>query len=1035
DAQAHEVLLALQTQDKLSNPNRYKFSTDQFYLKSPEEMSKLFPEIPEAFSNTYEIAKRCGGKIKIKNDAQMPSPGVPKFDFSEEKHKELIEKIKNWVKTDDGKAKFWSAKIDKEGENSPEFYNALKEAEYLTEIAYEGAKKLYKNPLEKEVVERLEYELETIIKMGFQGYYLIVRDFLKKADELEILRGVRGSAAGSLVCYCVEISNVDPLRFGLFFERFLNPERVSLPDVDSDFAEDKRQDILNYCRDKYGKENFCQIVNFGTMQAKMAVKDVARTMEIPLNEANILAKLIGDGLSAANDLEDKKAEKDKNYQRIKTGDLTIKQAIEANEELKTKIRENPQYEELFKYAIKFEGLARQPGVHAAGVVIAPSDVRNWTPVSKQAGDDKPVVSQFDMHYIEDCGMIKMDFLGLRTLTLLKDATDLIKLNHKKTIDLWKDIDENDEFTFKEIFQKANTVEIFQFESPGMRKYLKQLKANSIEDLTAMTAMYRPGPMDNIEPLIETKHGKRKITYHHPKLAPILDVTYGFIVYQEQVMSIAREIGDFTMGQADELRKAMGKKLHDKMEEMHPKFIEGAKRKNIEEKTAEKIWADMEKFASYGFNKAHACVYAHISYQSAYLKAHFPTEYMAAVVTSRMGQSDKFVTARNEAERMGIKILPPNINVSQKICAIQGKNIVVGFNAIKGVGEKAADNIVNARNELGRNFENFFDFCANVDLSIVNKTAIESLIYSGAFDCFAMTRSQHFEVIEAANAYGRAIKEEKTSNQVSMFGGVQDVITPPKIPNLEEWNFDYKLQCERAVLGFYASGSPLDKYKYEIDGISTLKLGLEKGENDENGFEDNENSFSNGVKFSNLMKLHETTQSIAGIITDRKVLSSKKDGRSFAFLTLEDIYGIKSEIALWADKYSAYSEFTQKDKIIVVKGRTSVEIGENEKESESAENGVSVKITADKIIPIEDARSFLNKVHLELSLDKLKEENLDEIVKICANQKGDCSLSVHFVSESGSEFELKSQNVKVNNSYVFLDKLNAHSSVNSVWLSQ
>jgi DNA polymerase-3 subunit alpha len=512
DAQAHEVLLALQTQKKLSDPNRYKFSGDQFYLKSPEEMSKLFPEIPEAFTNTYEIAKRCGAKIKIKNDPQMPSPGVPEFEFSEEKHKNLLEKIDKWIKADN-KARYWSTKINEEGEYTNEFFNGLKEAEYLTQIAYEGAERIYKKPLAGNIVERLDYELETIIKMGFQGYYLIVRDFLKKADELEILRGVRGSAAGSLVCFCVEISDVDPLKFGLFFERFLNPERISLPDVDSDFAEDRRQDIINYCREKYGKENFCQIINFGTMQAKMAVKDVARTMEIPLNESNSLAKMVGDS--------------------------TIKNAVETNEELKRMIEGNPQYQNLFKYAQKFEGLVRQPGVHAAGVVIAPSDVRNWTPVSKQAGDDKPVVSQFDMHYIEDCGMIKMDFLGLRTLTLLKDATDLIKLNHKKTIDLWKDIAENDDFTFKEIFQKANTIEIFQFESPGMRKYLKQLKATSIEDLTAMTAMYRPGPMDNIEPLIETKHGKRKITYHHNKLAKIPDVTYGFIVYQEQVMSIAR----------------------------------------------------------------------------------------------------------------------------------------------------------------------------------------------------------------------------------------------------------------------------------------------------------------------------------------------------------------------------------------------------------------------------------------------------------------------------------------------------------------
>ncbi|MDR0303347.1 MAG: DNA polymerase III subunit alpha [Chitinispirillales bacterium] len=1033
DSEAHEVLLALQTQKKLSDPNRYKFSADQFYLKTPEEMAKLFPEIPEAFSNTYEIAKRCGEKIKLKSDPQMPSPGVPKFEFPEEKHKDVIEKINGWIEADKMKDGFWAKKTGENKERTKEFLVALEEAEYLTQIAYEGARQIYGEPLQDGVVERLEYELDTIIKMGFQGYYLIVRDFLKKADELEIFRGVRGSAAGSLVCYCTEISSVDPLRFGLFFERFLNPERISLPDVDSDFAEDRRQDIINYCREKYGKENFCQIINFGTMKAKMAVKDVARTLEIPLNEANELAKMVGEGLKSAEVIESEKERKDKSYERVKKEELFIKHAIEANAELKKKIDENPSYKNLFKYAQKFEGLVRQPGVHAAGVVIAPGDVRNWTPVSKQAGDDKPIVSQFDMDYIEKSGMIKMDILGLRTFTLLKDAIELIKINHKKSIDMWKDIPENDELTYKEIFQKGNTAEIFQFESPGMRKYLKQLKANSLEDLTAMTAMYRPGPMDSIETLIETKHGRRKTSYAHPKLATILDVTYGFIVYQEQVMSIAREIGGFSMGQADELRKAMGKKIKAKMDEMNPKFIEGAKKQNISENTAEAIWAHMEKFASYGFNKAHACVYAHISYYSAYLKAHYPMEYMAAVITSHMGKNEKFAAARNEAQRMGINILPPNINISLKICVIQGKDIVVGFNAVKGVGQKAADNIVLCRNELKRNFENIFDFCANVDLSVVNKKALESLIYSGAFDCCGSARSQNFEAVEEAILYGKKIREEKESNQISIFCETGEKIGVPKLPNVIEWNMDDKLQREKDALGFYASGSPLDKYKYEIDGITTFKL-----DSEEDG--DTENSDSSKVYSSNLMNKNGTIQTVAGIVVSKKELSSKKDGRIFAFITIENIFGTKFEITVWSDKYEIYSNVLNEGNIIAVKGKLKVEIentrDDDSKEEDDAENDeYKVSVIAEKIIHINEVRKYLKEVHAELSIDSLNEKEIEEMMNCCNEQNGDCSLFFHIVSENDRELKIKSQNIKVNNSNEFLKKLTDLPSVISVRLKQ
>ena len=1051
DADSHEVLLALQTQTKMNDEKRFKFPTPHFYLKDPAEMANLFPDLPEAFTNTYEIAKRCGGKVKLKNDPQMPSPGVEPIKFPEEKHDALLKKINSWVKDDKGKeednqkAKYWGKKLTENGEQTQEFLNGLEEAEYLSQIAFEGAERIYGEQLKdetfrKKVFDRLEYELDVIIKMGFQGYYLVVRDFLKKADELGIFRGVRGSAAGSLVGYCVEISNVCPLKYELFFERFLNPERISLPDVDSDLAEDRRQEIIDYCREKYGKENVCQIVNFGTMKSKMAVKDVARTLDIPLDISNRLTKLVGDGLELADTLEAEKEKKNKEYKRIKKEKLTIKEALAASDELQKMIKENVQLEDLFKYAIKFEGLTRQPGVHAAGVVLAPGDVRNWAPLAKQAGE-KPVVSQFDMHFIEDCGMIKMDILGLRTLTLLKNAIDLIKLNHGKEIDPWKDIPFDDEFVYKEIFYKANTIEIFQFESAGMRKYLKQLKANDVEDLTTMTAMYRPGPMDNIEALIDAKHGRTEIKYHHPKLEPILKVTYGFIVYQEQVMSIAREIGEFTMGQADELRKAMGKKIKEKMDKMHPKFIDGAKRQGIDEKVAETIWADMEKFASYGFNKAHACVYAHISYQSAYLKAYYPVEYMAAVITSRMGDNERFVTARNEAERMGIKILAPNVNVSLKICAINDKNIAIGFSAIKGVGDKAGESIVATRQKLGRNFENIFDLCTNVDLSVVNKTALESLIYSGAFDCFGIARSQNFAAIESAREYGKFIQEQRSSSQVSMFGEAQNSTPLPKVLQINEWDMDEKLLHERDVLGFYVSGSPLDKYKYEVDGISTLKLGLEADDDDAN--EDDEYLEDVGGKFASLKKNEGKMRRMAGMISEVNVKYYKKGkniGKPFAILTIEDIYGIKSEVQVWGELYPQFAHLLKKDAIIAVYGKVSIgtkmrKIDDENSEAEADDEDMFVKISAEQIIPIEEAKNLLKKVRIELLVDKLQEKDVDEITKFCEKHKGKCELHLHFVSTKGSEVKLKCQNLEVDNSAEFLDELKNFSSINSVSLAK
>ncbi len=936
DAKAHEILLCLQTQDLLANPGHYRFSTNEMYLKTPQEMLALFPELPEAAKNTVEIAEKCN--VKIHRQVQIPVPGIPA-----------------------------------EYKDSPQ---------YLEVLAQEGFSKNYPDA-SPEIRERLKFELNIIKTMGFSGYFLIVRDFLMKADEMGILRGCRGSAAGSIVAYCIGITNVDPIKFDLIFERFLNPERVSMPDVDVDIADHDRYKVIDYVINKYGRDSVCQIINFGRMKAKAAVKDVARVMGISVSESNRLSSMI--------------QEKD------------LQTSIKANAELKTAIETNPKYKEIFEYARVIEGLARQPGMHAGGVIIAPSELVNWVPLFKQARTDS-VMTQFDMKYVESVGLIKMDILGLRTLTVLQEACQLIEKYHGTKIRLWE-IPDGDQITYK-LFHAGETTDVFQFESQGMQDYLRKLKPTCIEDLIAMTALYRPGPMSNIDSFIHRKHGKEPINYPHPLLKDILDVTYGIIVYQEQVMRIAQKMGAFTLGQADILRKAMGKKDAEKMETMRIKFVEGAVAKGIKKQAAEEVYALMARFAEYGFNKAHATVYAHVSYQAAYLKAHYSLEYMTAVLTSHIGEKEKFLAAKNEAERLGVKVLPPDINRSEIKCAIHDGTVNLGLSVIANVG-KAADLIIESREKEGA-FKTIYDLCRRVDLRIVNKKSLESLVMAGTMDSLPGTRAQLFNAIESAIEYGNSFQKDRLLGQTNLFsdpvesagkdhaGAYTNISVPePELPEIPPWPYNQLLAKEKEVLNFYMSGHPLDHYKDEILGFTTVSL-----------------------KESALDEIRDGTSVIVGgVITSVKNIT-QRDGKQMAFLQMEDFYG-SVELIAFAEAYTQYNLLCAVDAMVLVRGVL-----------QKKEGNYNYKVIVEKILPLSESREKLVKsVHIRMRTQALEEEFVKEVFSLCGKNKGSCNLVIHLITREENEHRVLSKKIQISPSNDVVEALRNKLGRENVWISQ
>jgi DNA polymerase III subunit alpha len=884
DYNAHDILLCINTGEKQSTPGfddfinddalsknrRFKFPNDQFYFKTSEEMKTLFSDVPQAIDNTNLVVDKVE-VLNLKKDIMLPAFPVPK-EFQ--------------VHAD----------------------STLNQWEYLRHITYEGSKLRY-NDLTPEIQERIDFELFTVKTMGFAGYFLIVSDFIKAGREMGVFVGPgRGSAAGSVVAYCIGITNIDPIKYNLLFERFLNPDRKSMPDIDTDFDDEGRQKVIDYVVKKYGRNQVAQIVTYGTMAAKMSIKDVARALDLPLPESNALAKLVPDrpGIELRRVLHAPLT--------VKEGQksLTEKDGVNPDDlESVKKIREiyngNDIRSRVLHEAERLEGSVRNTGLHAAGIIIAPDDLLNIIPVCTSK-ESQLLVTQIEGSIIEDAGVIKMDFLGLRTLNVLKTSLELIKENKGIEIDI-DSFPLDDKKTF-ELYQRAETIGTFQFESPGMQKYLRDLKPDKFDDLIAMNALYRPGPMGYIPDYIDRKHGRQPISYDLPDMEEYLKDTYGITVYQEQVMLLAQKLGGFSKGDADVLRKAMGKKQKSILDKMKSQFIKGATTKGYAADKLEKIWIDWEAFAQYAFNKSHSTCYAYVAYQTAYLKSHYPAEYMAAVL-NHAGSIEKITFFMEECKRMGLKVLGPDVNESKKGFAVNAKNEVrVGLGGLKGVGESAVESIIEERTKNGP-YTKIFDLIKRVNQRNVNKKTLESLAYAGAFDCFTeMHRAQYFFMpagdtstgLEKIIKFGNVFQTNSNNNINSLFGDlVMPDIAVPKIPNCEPWPLTELLDHEKDVIGIFMSGHPLDNFKFEINHYNITQLG----------------EFNEVKEAVTLQANPGKSYRLAGLVVDAQHRVSKT-GKQFGSFIIEDYTG-KSEFMLWSEDYAKYSNYLEKGKNLFMIG--------------------------------------------------------------------------------------------------------------------
>ncbi len=905
DYNAHDILLCVNTGELQSTPVgdgkgfRFGFPNDQFYFKSQAEMNNLFSDLPEAIDNTNEIVDKINPP-KLQRDILLPNFPLP-----------------------------------------PEFSNADQYLEYLT---FEGAKKRYKE-ISSEIEDRLKHELNIIKTMGFAGYFLIVQDFIAAGKNLGVAVGPgRGSAAGSAVAYCIGITNIDPIKYSLLFERFLNPERVSMPDIDIDFDDEGRQSVIDYVVDKYGKNQVAQIITFGTMAAKSSIKDVARTLDLPLPEANYLAKLVPDA----------------------PGTSLNKAFSEVPELAEIRKRSDLQGKTL-QLAETLEGSVRNTGIHAAGVIIAPDDLTNYIPVCT-AKDAELLVTQFDGKVIESAGMLKMDFLGLKTLSIIKKAIELVKKNHGIQIDI-DDIPLDDPKTF-ELYQNGDTIGTFQFESEGMRMYLRDLKPTNIEDLIAMNALYRPGPMQFIPNFVNRKHGKETVEYPHELLEPILKDTYGIMVYQEQIMQTAQLLAGYTLGGADLLRRAMGKKDKDKMAQERVKFVAGAKEKhNINKDKAEDVFSIMEKFAEYGFNRSHSAAYSVVAYQTAYLKANYPAEYMASVLTHNMSNIDKISFFMEECKKMGIDVLGPDINESNTFFDVNSSGkIRFGLGAIKGTGDAAVDSIIQEREDNGA-FSNIFEFAKRINLRAVNKKTFEALAYAGAFDSFSdLHRAQYFfspeneniNLIEKAIKYGNNYKAEQDTSQASLFGGGAAVEIPlPKIPPCEPWSDIEKLKYEKEVVGFYISGHPLDQYKLELENFCTCQV-------------------------DQYLDYKGKDINVAGIVSKTTVRQTKT-GKTFALFSIEDYSG-SIDMALFGEDYLKLAHYIRPGEFLYIKGKVQQRYNS---EDQWELKPVNIQL-------LSDIRSRLCKdLIINVDINNLKTNTVAKLEDLFGTYNGSCNVRFMF----------------------------------------
>lgn len=965
DANAHDILLCINTGEKQSTPTykdlddgesvkgkRFAFYNDQFYFKNTAEMTALWNHIPEAIDNTNEIVGKCD-TLKLKQDILLPNYQIPTGFGTQD--------------------------------------------DYLEHLTWEGARKRYGDNWEDvHIKERLAFELHVIRTMGFAGYFLIVQDFINAGRELGVFVGPgRGSAAGSAVAYCIGITNIDPIKYNLLFERFLNPDRKSMPDIDTDFDDEGRQKVIDYVVEKYGKQQVAHIVTYGTMAAKMSIKDVARVLDLPLNEANELAKLVPDKPGT-------------NLNRVMNAPMTGEKSLSEKEGYQTEDldnikklreirREGSVRSKVIEEALVLEGSVRGTGIHAAGIIIAPKDLSEILPVATSK-EVNLLITQFEGKIIEDAGVIKMDFLGLKTLSILKEALRLIKQNHGVVIDL-DTIPLDDKKTY-ELYQRGETNATFQFESGGMQKHLIDLKPDQFSDLIAMNALYRPGPIAYIPNFIARKHGREEITYDVPDMEEYLADTYGITVYQEQVMLLSQKLAGFSKGDADVLRKAMGKKDRYTLDKMKGQFISGAKEKGHPEDKLNKIWTDWEAFAQYAFNKSHSTCYAFVAYQTGYLKAHYPSEYMAGVMSNSLGQIEKITFFMEECKRMGLPVLGPDINESYRSFAVNKRGqIRFGLAAIKGTGDAAVESIIEERDKNGA-YKDIFDFVTRVNLRTVNKKTLESLAYAGAFDCFPeIHRAVYFDdsdgstFIEKIIRYANKSTEIAASAQASLFGmlgeGGGAEIATPKIPATEKWSQMERLKVEKDVVGIYISGHPLDSYRLELESFCTTTL---------------------DKVMDPLFRGKEV--SVGGIVT--KVIERySKNGNPFMLFSLEDYNG-SYEFALFGEDFVNLSKFVAMDRFLYIKGQIKNRWG---RPDEWEFKPVAMQLLSE----IRD--KMCKEMKITMPLHKVDATMVQQLGSLITQNQGQCSLSVLvFDPEEKVEVSMLSRKHKISPTNEFLEEL-------------
>ena len=942
DAEAHDILICVKDGVSVNKPKkyigrrgkeyRYGFPNEEFYIKTPEEMKKLFADMPEAIETTNEIVNKIEA-FELARDVLLPAYNIPEEFVHEEDAK-------------DG---------GKRGENA-----------YLRHITYEGAAKRYEE-ITDEIRERLDFELATIERTGYPGYFLIVQDFTTAAREMGVSVGPgRGSAAGSAVAYCIGITNIDPVKYDLLFERFLNPDRVSLPDIDIDFDDHGRQKVIDYVIDKYGANQVAQIITYGTMAAKSAIRDTARVMELPLSDADRIAKLVPD--IKLKKLFDLASDKKGLAEKLKNNGENIAKA----QELLQLAQANDESAKVINQARILEGSVRNTGIHACGVIITPDDITKFVPVAL-AKDSDMYCTQFDNSVVENAGLLKMDFLGLKTLTLIKDAVKIVEERHGIKLDPEAfPIDDPETYA---LFQRGETVGIFQYESPGMQKYLRDLKPTEFSDLIAMNALYRPGPLEYIPNFVKRKNGQEEITYDLPEMEEFLEETYGITVYQEQVMLLSQKLAGFTKGEADVLRKAMGKKIFALLEELKPKFINQGAEKGHPKDVLEKIWKDWEAFAAYAFNKSHSTCYAWVAYQTAYLKAHYPAEYMASVLSNNMGNITDVTFFMEECKRMDLDVLGPDVNESKPGFTVnQNGQIRFGLAAIKGAGGAAVESIVEERENEGT-YADIFDFSQRVNLRAVNKKTFEALAMAGGFDCFPeYHRRQYLEagegdtnLIDKVTRYAQKLKQEKDSAQTSLFGGDTGVATPPpRVAEMEPYSQIQKLNIEKEVVGLYISGHPLDEYRFEMDSFCNTSL----------------------PELNELEKLQNKEVRTGGIITGLAHRTTK-NGKPFGTLTVEDYMG-SFTFFLFGDDYLANKQFMENGWFIFISGRVAKRKWGNQE--------LEFKISNIELLSeLRDKRSKGLKITIDLN--DINDSLIMELDNLCQTFKGDCDVQLQITDKN------------------------------------